>query len=113
MFLHLSVILFTGGCVSQHAMGQTPPRHTPLVRHPPGADTPWADIPLGRHLPPLSDTTGNGEQVVGTHPTGMHTCFPIIFVRNDPVKQYVEKLLSNHLVETNSPNCENSKKLDA
>ena len=25
MFLHLSVILFTGGGVSQHAMGQTPP----------------------------------------------------------------------------------------
>ena len=36
MFLHLSVILFTeAGCVSQHAMGQTPSRHTP----------PWADTP--------------------------------------------------------------------
>ena len=41
MFLHLSVILFTGVCVSQHALGQTPP---------------WADISqhaLGQTLPPL------------------------------------------------------------
>ena len=29
MFLHLPVILSTGGCVSQHALGETPPRQTP------------------------------------------------------------------------------------
>ena len=29
MFLYLPVILFTGGGVSQHAMGQTPPRKKP------------------------------------------------------------------------------------
>ena len=45
MFLHLSVILFTGGrgC-SVHAG-----IHTPLVRHPPG-QTPWTEHPsLGWH----------------------------------------------------------------
>ena len=43
MFLHLSVILFTGG-VS---------RTTPWVGTPPGRHTiPQADTPLGRHLPP-------------------------------------------------------------
>ena len=79
MFLHLPVILFTGGCLptGRHPPGRTPPlgRHpsadtpwadtppgqTPphwaaqsLSRHPrqpPRADIPWADIPLGRHSP--------------------------------------------------------------
>ena len=80
--------IFTGVCdsvhkgVSQHALGQTPPRQTlppgrhpaadtpsgrhPLGRHPPGqtpprqtppwADTPWADTPLGRHPQPTACT---------------------------------------------------------
>ena len=47
MFLHLSVILSTGGVCSSACWdtlpGQTPP--------PPWADTPWADTPLGRHRP--------------------------------------------------------------
>ena len=68
MFLHLSVILFTGaGCVWQPPPGQTPgrrpladtPRQTPPGRHPPGQITlsrhplsrhpdryPWADTPF-------------------------------------------------------------------
>ena len=37
MFLHLSVILFTGGVLSQHAMGQTPPRKKPGSPPPPRA----------------------------------------------------------------------------
>ena len=51
MSLHLSVILFTRGGVSQHAMGQT-------------------------HL---SDTTGYGQQEGGTHPTRIHTCLKLDF----------------------------------
>ena len=54
MFLHLSVILFTGGSAI-HPLGDTPwadipqadtpmGRH-PLVRHPPGQTPPWADTP--------------------------------------------------------------------
>ena len=69
MFLHLSVShsVHRGGCASQHAMGQTPPGQTPPGRHPHPGQT-----PPGRH--PL-DTTVYGQQVGGTHPTGMHTCF--------------------------------------
>ena len=51
MFLHLSVILSTGGgCLLQ--CKYTPPRQTPLLlgrppwaRHPPGQTPPWADTP--------------------------------------------------------------------
>ena len=56
MFLHLSVILFTGA-VSHHAMG--------------GVYTPWADIPPGRQHPPPPETA---TEAGGTHPTGMHSC---------------------------------------
>ena len=68
MFLHLSVILFTGECLPQYMLGYTPP-----------ADTPWSDTtpdrhpPLGRHIPsgrPLPAVTAAD----GTHPTGMHSC---------------------------------------
>ena len=42
MFLHLSVILFTGGGVPQCMLGYT---------HPLQVDTPWADTPLARPPP--------------------------------------------------------------
>ena len=54
MFLHLSVILFTGRCLPQCMLGYT---HNPL---PPGADTPRSRHPRGqttpgsRHHPPRS-----------------------------------------------------------
>ena len=73
MFLHLSVILSTGGCLPQCMLGYkprayTPPGQTPLTllgrhplpswadtpslgRHHPRADNPWADTPLGSHPP--------------------------------------------------------------
>ena len=54
IFLHLSVILFTGGCLPQCMLGYTQP--------------PWADTPLlGKH--PLADTA-----VDSTHHAGMHSC---------------------------------------
>ena len=66
MFLHLSVILFTGRGVPQHALGQTYSsvhwgRH-PLGRHIPactGADTPRQTYPSmhwGRHIPACTGT---------------------------------------------------------
>ena len=73
MFLHLSVILFGEGCVSQHALGQTqpwaPPGQTP---HYPRADTPPGQTPPGQ-APPQQKTTAAD----GTHPTGMHSCLEI------------------------------------
>ena len=58
IFLHLSVILFTGGGVPGHV----PPR----VVH-----------PLGRYIPlytPRQCMLGYGQQAGGAHPTGMHSC---------------------------------------
>ena len=52
MFLHLSMILFTGGGV-----------------YPPVGQTPQADT-----IAPPSDTTGYGQQAGGMHPTGMYSC---------------------------------------
>ena len=91
MFLHLSVILFTGGCLP-HPWTDTPPGRHPLGRHPQGrppwADTPWADTrpgqtlalgrhPLSRHPPwqtphwadtPWADTP-QAYTPLGRHPT--------------------------------------------
>ena len=74
MILYLSVILFTRGCVSQHALGregctppgsylpgQTPTPDTPFGRNPPASHT------LGLHSPPATTAADS------THPTGMHS----------------------------------------
>ena len=65
MFLHLSVILFTW------AWADTPPGQTPPSRHPPPADTPPADTP------PAQCMLGYDQQVGGTHPTEMQSCFSL------------------------------------
>ena len=89
MFLHLSVILSTGGgclpqnipgythspgqtlgeCLRQCMLGYTPPGRHPLGRHPSGQTPSWAGIPLagiaqGRHSP--------GRHPLGRHPLGRH-----------------------------------------
>ena len=48
IFLHLSVILFTGGRV----WGRHPRPPLPRSRHPPGAEPPGADTQWVRHPPP-------------------------------------------------------------
>ena len=82
IFLHLFVILFTGGGVLPQCMlGYQPPRTRrplplgadpppdqapptpPQTRHPPGADT-----------PPRKQTLAYGLRAAGSHPTGMHSC---------------------------------------
>ena len=103
MFLHLSVILFTGGCASIHAGIPHPPGSTPPGKHTPSpgitppspgstppqeAHNPWeADPPGSTHIPweappqgsthPSSRETAAGAD--GTHPTGMHSCITIYF----------------------------------
>ena len=69
IFLHLSVILFTGGVCLSASWDAT---------HPPGVDTPpdqtpGPDIPQSRH-PPSKQTPAYGQRAAGTHPTGMHSC---------------------------------------
>ena len=81
IFLHLFVILFTGGvCLSacwdtSPPWEQTPPpprtRHPPWSRPPPGADSPPTPTPGA----PGAEHTGRyGQQAGGTHPTGMQSC---------------------------------------
>ena len=63
IFLHLFVILFTGGvCLS--ACWDTPP----------GADPPGSRPPGIRH-PPGKQTPAYGLRAAGTHPTWMHSCY--------------------------------------
>ena len=76
MFLHVSVILFTGG-VCPIACWGTPPGADPL----PGADSPWEQTPPGSRHPPGADTTpaeymlrDTGNKRDGMHPTGMQSC---------------------------------------
>ena len=58
MFLHLSVILSTGGCLPQCMAGYTPPwaDTPPPPTDIPQTDTPLADIPPGQTHPPPADT---------------------------------------------------------
>ena len=96
MFLHLSVILFTGGLGGlpnppnadplqmQTPWMQTchahPHAYPPSRCRPPGC-TPAMHTPMHAPPPPpwcrpllLWDTTGYGQQAGGTHHTEMHTC---------------------------------------
>ena len=73
MFLHLSVILSTGGSAPVHPGIHHLPEQNPL----PGADNPLgADTPSGADT--LQEQTSPREQTAtaadGTHPTGMHSC---------------------------------------
>ena len=84
IFLHLSVILFTGG----HVCGRTPPSQTPRQQtnprsiHPSGSRPLPGSRPLGsrhpppqtRHHPPRKQTPAYGQRAAGMHPTGMHSC---------------------------------------
>ena len=84
MLLHLSVILFTGGCLPQCMLG-----YTPLQADTPRADTPWADTPwtdTPRQTPPWQTPHPPSQQTAtaadGTHPTRMHSCLLINFTAN-------------------------------
>ena len=59
MFLHLSVILFTGGSASVH----------PGTLPPPGKEAPlWKEAPPGE----------SAAAADGTHPTGVHSCHTVL-----------------------------------
>ena len=65
MFLHLSVILFTGGVCLSACWDTTSPREA----HPPG--TPPEAHPRRKHTAhPLRETAAAAD---GTHPKGMHS----------------------------------------
>ena len=68
MFLHLSVILFTGGSASVHTGTLPPPREGST---PPGRKHPLS--PRGGSTPPRESAAAAD----GTHPTGMHSCHTV------------------------------------
>ena len=88
MFLHLSAMLFTGGCIPAcngpgvgftHPLDTHIPGHSPwthLWTHPPVTQpwtyTPQTDThtPLDRHPFPVQMTI----EADGTHPSRMHSC---------------------------------------
>ena len=65
IFLHLFVILFTGGVLPQCMLGYHPREQTP-----PGDQTPRDQTPRTR---PPDQTPAYGLRTAGTHPTGMHS----------------------------------------
>ena len=76
IFLHLSVILFTGGGVSE---ADPPGRHTPRqvppsrqARHPP-AGTPRQVHPPGRYTPQAGTPAQTTHTPPGSHPLGRYT----------------------------------------
>ena len=96
MFLHVSVILFTGGVSRQGEppaprQGEPPPDQgdppgpgrpppagrTPRTRQTPPnqADPPGPGRPPQTRHPPGKQTSEYGLRAAGTHPTGMHSCF--------------------------------------
>ena len=70
MFLHLSVILFTGGvCLSARDQAPPPRPAPPLEQTPPSGS---------RHPSPPGAETATAAD--GTHPTGMHSCYLLRFM---------------------------------
>ena len=72
MFLHVSVIPFTGW-VYHITCWDTPPRtrHPPGTRHPAREQTAPGAVHAGRY----------GQQAGGTHPTGMHSRFEHFYLK--------------------------------
>ena len=108
IFLHLSVILFTGGSASVHAGYHIPPKQAPpRTRHPtdqapPGTRHPLDQAPPQEQAPPQDQvpppqdqapprtrhTPSRAEMATaadGTHPTGMHSCFHMVLEKSDSI----------------------------
>ena len=90
MFLHLCVILFTGGvCLSANWATTVPGKESPPARQdPPGKEThPSGKAnPTGKETPRQGDPPGTvharryGQQTGGMHPTGMQFLWRIFFL---------------------------------
>ena len=63
--------------------------HAGIADPPPGADT-----PLGADPPCTVHAGRYGQQASSAHPTGMHTCFEMHSVREEPL--WSDKEFSTH-----------------
>ena len=83
MFLHVCVILFTGG-----VSGQGEP---PRAGRPPGqGDPPGQGEPPPGPDPPGKQTPAYGLRAAGMHPTGMHSCYIVFTYLSGPNKLLVQ-----------------------
>ena len=109
MFLHVSVILFTGwGVLSQHAL-QVVSQHAEGCACSRGV--PARGVPaLGGRVPALGggvETPAPSPQkqtatvADGTHPTGMHSCFNLYFVGVQNQNCMERSLLEWHEIDAN------------
>ena len=87
MFSQVSVCR-QGGClplVLGVCLGRHPP---PQANTLPGQTSPLPSACWDTHPP--ADTTGYGQQVNGTHPIGMHSCFTFaFFINSDKIERPV------------------------
>ena len=125
MFLHVSVILFTGGCLAHCMLGYTPltrgspPQQTPPLDQAPSPQTrspleqtpPQTRHPLPRTRPPHTHSAVHawkyGQQAGGMHPTGMQSCNHYYFVHckgwvsASTLRQLCDETNDNILIENN------------
>ena len=89
MFLHLSMILFMGGCLADTPLGRYPPRQTP-------------------HPTPIQEMA---TAVDGTHPTEMHSCYNLFFKNYLMINyQATRNLLGHHDLQSWVPDWATTKK---
>ena len=72
MFLHVSVILFTGGCAWQAGLAWGVCMTGGM----------WGRGMCGTHAPPPTPRDTVSQCTTGTHHTGMHSCLAIFFAEN-------------------------------
>ena len=91
MFLHLSVILFTGGGCLPLGRGCLPLGPGGCLPLGPGVYTPLADTPLGRH-PSSAPSIEMTIEAAGMRPTGMHSycehnlnCLVVLLAQRKPI----------------------------
>ena len=75
--------IFSVACVKNSVHTGRGEGEVPGQVHPPGrytspwAGTPWAGTPPGQVHLPLGRYTPHGQRAGSSHPTGMHSCFPV------------------------------------
>ena len=108
MFLHLSVILFTGECIPA-CSGQGV--CIPTCNGAGMGVCLWVYTPLGRHPPDTHPLPEETSEVGGTHPTGMHSCSLEWYHEQQKTAQFDNMNLWYNIKSTDWDMCLNSTKL--
>ena len=107
IFLHLSVILFTGGgSASVHAGRADPPKQTPLGRHPLGPDTPTRTRhpPRCRHPPTqcmLGDKANTRAVRILLECILVHIIFGLNYITSCAIQMHISNKRIGPIVSSN------------